>query len=168
MRLIHPSNTYLNSVDFLWGVNAFASNFNFNRVVERAPIRVEIDDGAGHIEAVDALAGENFRRLLLRKGISPYDRKTKRFDMPYATGDCAGDGLCGTCLVAVIEGMQGLNDPDSHEKMIAKGRPLSWRAACRTTIGADNRPATLRIVVHPQSRDAGELDPGVRHLTSEL
>lgn len=139
-----------------------------NRLVERAPIRVEVDDGSGDIQVVDALAGENLRRLLLRKGISLYDRKTKRFDMPYATGDCAGDGLCGTCLVAVQEGMQSLNDPDSHEKIIAKGRPLSWRAACRATIGADNRPATLRILTHPQSRFANELDPGVRHLTSEL
>jgi ferredoxin len=139
-----------------------------NRLVERAPIRVEVDDGSGEIQIVDALAGENLRRLLLRRGIPLYDRQTKRFDMPYATGDCAGDGLCGTCLVAVEQGMQGLNDPDNHEKVITKGRPMSWRAACRTTIGADNRPATLRIATHPQSRFVEELDPGVRHLDSEM
>ena len=145
-----------------------ALTLQLNRLVERAAIRVEVDDGTGEIQIVKALAGENLRRLLLRRGIPLYDRQTKRFDMPYATGDCSGDGLCGTCLVAVEKGLQSLNDPDNHEKVITKGRPFSWRAACRTTIGADNRPATLRIATHPQSRFVDELDPGVRHLDSEL
>jgi len=137
-----------------------------NRVIERARIQVEVDDGTGEIQIIEALAGENLRRLLLRKGIKLYDRQTKRFDMPYATGDCAGDGLCGTCLVAVQEGQDSLNEKDNSEKLITKGRPLSWRAACRTVIGADNKPGVLRVSIHPQSRFADELDPGVRSLNS--
>lgn len=30
-----------------------------------------------------------------------YDPKTLRFDQPYATGNCAGEGTCGTCFVEV-------------------------------------------------------------------
>jgi ferredoxin len=135
-----------------------------NRLIRRAPIRVEVDDGSGSIKVIDALAGENLRRLLLRQGVQLYDRKTKRFDMPYASGDCAGDGLCGTCLVAIQGGEQSLNAKDGTEALITKGRPLSWRASCRCVVGADNQPATLRIATHPQSRFADELDPGVRSL----
>lgn len=30
-----------------------------------------------------------------------YDPKTLRYDQPYATGNCAGEGICGTCFVEV-------------------------------------------------------------------
>lgn len=30
-----------------------------------------------------------------------YDPKTLRYDQPYATGNCAGEGTCGTCFVEV-------------------------------------------------------------------
>lgn len=146
-------------------MNAGAMSLELNRMVERANVRVEVDDGSSDgIKVIDALAGENLRRLLMRKSIPLYDRDTKRYDMPYATGDCAGEGLCGTCLVKVNKGMEHLSEPDDHEKSIVKGRPTNWRAACRTTIGADNKPSTLRILTHPQSRFADELDPGVRPL----
>lgn len=37
-----------------------------------------------------------------------------RFDSPYQTGNCGGDGTCGTCVVAVLEGkeMQGLENTE--------------------------------------------------------
>lgn len=136
-----------------------------NRMVERAKVRVEVDDGSGgEIKVIDALAGENLRRLLIRKSVLLYERDTKRYDMPFATGDCAGEGLCGTCLVKVKKGMDHLSEPDRYEKMIVKGRPLDWRAACRTTIGVDNQASTLRILTRPQSRSADDIDPGVRPL----
>lgn len=33
--------------------------------------------------------------------VKVYDPRTKRFDQPYATGNCAGEGTCGTCFVEV-------------------------------------------------------------------
>lgn len=136
-----------------------------NRLVERARVSVEIDDEEGNrIQTIEALAGENLRRLLLRKGIKLYDQDTKRFDMPFATGDCAGEGLCGTCLVAVREGMDLLNDRHPDEDLITRGRPASWRASCRAVVGADNKPGTVKVQVRPQSGYADELNPGVRKL----
>lgn len=136
-----------------------------NRLVARAKIVIQVEDGSGvTLKTIDALAGENLRHLLLRKGIKLYDPGTRRFDIPYATGDCAGEGLCGTCLVAVKEGVELLNPMSAQEKLITKGRPLSWRASCRAVVGADNKPGTLRIRIKPQSDYPDELDPGVRSL----
>jgi ferredoxin len=122
-----------------------------NRMVKRAHLNVEIDDGVSST-TVEALAGENLRRLLMRRGIQVYDRKTKRFDMPFASGDCAGEGLCGTCLVQVEQGGDLLSPMDDTEKLIMKGRPQSWRASCRTVVGGSNEGGTIKISTHPQSR----------------
>jgi ferredoxin len=129
-----------------------------NRLVERAAIKVEIDDGSGTTRTLSALAGENLRKLLLRNQISMYDRKTKRFDQPFSTGDCAGEGICGTCLVAVKEGMDLLNEAHGDELLVTKNRPLSWRAACRVVVGADNKPGTIKIVLRPQSQYPDEVN----------
>ena len=144
-----------------------ALSFEINRVVERAAVTVELVEADGRVRTLEALAGENLRRLLQRKGIQIYNRKTKRFDMPYATGDCAGEGMCGTCLVAIEQGKEFLSPKDSVETMITKGRPLSWRASCRTVVGFDNQPGTIRIRTQPQNNLQDEIDPGVRHLDSE-
>jgi ferredoxin len=138
-------------------------SLELNRLVKRAKVVVEVDDG-NSVTKIEALAGENLRRLLQRKGIQVYDRETKRFDMPFAKGDCAGEGLCGTCLVAVREGEEMLSPISDTEKLIMKGRPMSWRASCRTVVGADNKEGTLKISTHPQSRFKDELNPGVRSL----
>ena len=36
-----------------------------------------------------------------------------------------GEGLCGTCLVKVVEGMEVLSPRDRLEELILKGR-VSW------------------------------------------
>lgn len=135
-----------------------------NRLVKRSAIQVELVLPDGSVTKVPALAGENLRRLMLRKGVRIYDSKTKRFDMPYATGDCAGEGLCGTCLVAVDKGKDLLSAKEGVEEMITRGRPLSWRASCRTVIGPNNEGGVIRVRVQPQSEFEDELDPGVRSI----
>ena len=84
-----------------------------------------------------------------------------------STGDCAGEGLCGTCLVQVEQGMDILSPKDRNEEMITRGRPLSWRASCRTVVGYDNQPGTLRIVTQPQNNFEDEIDRGVISLIPE-
>jgi Na+-transporting NADH:ubiquinone oxidoreductase subunit NqrF len=65
-----------------------------NRLVKRAPIRIEIVHAEKVVKTIDALAGENLRQLLLRKDIT--------------LGICGGEGTCGTCLVAVRGGEEHL------------------------------------------------------------
>ena len=135
-----------------------------NRLVERAKVIVEVDDGR-QIHTLEALAGENLRSLLMRKHVKLYDSRTKRFDQPFSTGVCAGEGICGTCLVAVKEGAELLNNKEGLEELITQGRPLSWRATCRTIIGADNTGGKIRIVTSPQSGMEDELNPGVKDVS---
>lgn len=53
-----------------------------DRLVKRAPVIVEVEDGdTGEVQTIQALAGDNLRRLLLGHQIKLYDYKTKRFDM---------------------------------------------------------------------------------------
>lgn len=135
-----------------------------NRLVKRAEIVVELQDSDGNIREVSTLAGENLRRLLLRKGIKLYDTDTRRFDMPFAKGDCAGEGLCGTCLVEVQEGENLLSPKDSLEELITKGRPIKWRATCRTVVGPDNKPGRIRLKTKPQTQFEDEMNPGVKSI----
>lgn len=139
-----------------------------DRLVARSPLSVEVVQADGSVLTIDALAGENLRRLLLRKSVKIYNRDTKRFDMPYATGDCAGEGLCGTCLVAVQKGAKLLNAKEGVEELITRGRPLSWRASCRTIVGPNNEGGKLRIRVQPQTDMEDEINPGVRPIKLEV
>ena len=48
--------------------------------------------------------GANLRTALNSQNIKMYDDRTSRFDSPFQTGNCGGDGTCGTCVVAVLAG----------------------------------------------------------------
>ena len=73
-----------------------------------------------------------------------------------------GEGLCGTCLVEVVEGMEVLSPRDRLEELILKGRPVSCRANCRCVVGHDNTPGKVRIHTRPQHDLPDEIYPGVR------
>jgi len=66
------------------------------------------------------------------------------------------------CLVKVNEGAASLSPKDPTESLITKGRPVTWRAACRCVVGADNTPATINIDLTPQSQFSDELAPPVK------
>jgi len=145
-------------------------SLEFNRLVPRARVQVQVVSSDENMpeQTIDGLAGENLRELLIRKGVKVYDRKTKRFDTPYATGDCGGEGICGTCLVAVLEDENNILSPrDNLENLITKKRPLNWRASCRAVVGVHNVGGKLKIQTCPQSAFSEELDPGVRSVNAE-
>jgi ferredoxin len=123
-----------------------------NRLVAKAKIKLVVDDGSGKDQVIDALAGDNLRLVLMHHHLNLYDPKTHRLDQPRVTGDCGGEGICGTCLVEVVEGMDALNNQGPQEKEIMTGRPKVWRAACKTILGADNQEAEIKVRLHPQSK----------------
>lgn len=135
-----------------------------NRLVKRAKVQVELELGPGKTQVIDALAGENLRRMLLRNKVKLYDPETKRFDQPFNTGDCAGEGICGTCLVAIKEGSDILNERSGLEEFITRGRPASWRASCQVVVGHDNKEGKVRLQLHPQSGFKDELNPPTRYV----
>jgi ferredoxin len=110
------------------------------RVVERAQIQIQVeigDEGEGGSILLECRAGENLRGLLLRRGIK--------------LGDCAGQGQCGMCTVSVTEGQELLNAKEDPEILLTKGRPLNWRASCRTVVGASNQSGRVCIRTTPYS-----------------
>jgi ferredoxin len=129
-------------------------SLELNRLVKRGTINVLVEDETGN-PAVDiqAKAGDNLRTLLMHHHAAVYGsgkNALHRRDQPTLTGDCGGEGICGTCLVKVNEGMSHLNALGPQEFSILKGRPESWRASCKTVVGADNEDGTtLRIRLHP-------------------
>jgi ferredoxin len=132
-------------------------SLELNRLVSRSTVKVIVEDGK-ETKEIEALAGDNLRLLLMHHHMKLYDENTHRLDQPNLCSDCGGEGICGTCLVAIREGMNTLNKPPPQEESIMRGRPRTWRAACKTVVGAHNEPgATVRIHLRPQTSEAEDL-----------
>jgi ferredoxin len=103
-------------------------------------------------QTLPMLAGSQLRKELLRAGLPVYSQDTLRFDQPYVTGNCGGEGICGTCLVQVLEGKELLNEKDEVEAMVTrKWGAANWRLSCRVIVGATNTPGTVRFKLMPQA-----------------
>ncbi|KAL3938509.1 MAG: hypothetical protein SGARI_001716 [Bacillariaceae sp.] len=139
--------------DYAKSIGGTTISLELNRLVKRATVHVQIEDESGKSSKFDAKAGDNLRTLLMHHHTSLYGSgKTAlhRIDQPDMTSDCGGEGICGTCLVKINQGMSHLNAIGPQEYSMLKGRPASWRATCKTVVGADNEEgSTLRIRLHP-------------------
>lgn len=157
---------YDDTVEILGRAKEYALNHDdiitleLNRVVKKAQVKVVVENDDNTETTLDALAGDNLRLLLMHKHVNLYDETTHRLDQPNVCGNCGGEGICGTCLVSIQEGMEHLNKVGPQESSILTNRPTNWRAACKTVVGADNKPdSTLRIRLHPQTANMEELKP---------
>ena len=133
-------------------------NVTIKRVVKRKEIVVEMvgpqGEDAGSFLVYSGY-GSNMRAALNSKNMKIYDDRTARFDSPYQTGNCAGEGTCGTCVVQVLEGKDLLNvRKDVEDKALRKlGAPNNYRWSCRVAIGPDqSKGGTVKIKLRPQSQ----------------
>eukprot|EP00904_Undaria_pinnatifida_P000067 jgi/Undpi1/10060/HiC_scaffold_28.g12514.m1 len=122
------------------------------RLVKRETIDVKFELPGGTRDH-EIKAGSNLRGEMIRLDVPVYDPKTMRYDQPYATGNCAGEGICGTCFVEVLQGAELLSPADREELMVlSQGRlPVRWRLSCRTIVGTENKSGTLRVKAVPQA-----------------
>mmetsp|Transcript_11850 Transcript_11850/g.14908 ORF Transcript_11850/g.14908 Transcript_11850/m.14908 type:complete len:330 (+) Transcript_11850:3-992(+) len=120
------------------------------RLVKREELDVTLVQPDGSETVLKMLAGSNLRGEMVRQGLTVYDPSTKRYDQPYVTGNCGGEGICGTCLVEVVEGKELLSEPDRVESMVLEKRPVRWRLSCRTIVGATNTPGSVTFKSMPQ------------------
>jgi ferredoxin len=51
--------------------------------------------------------------------------------------NCGGAGQCGTCIVAVEDGVFNTNGRTPKEEVLLDGKPDHWRLACRTMVHGD-------------------------------
>lgn len=66
----------------------------------------------------------NLRKELMANGIEVYPLKAK------ITGNCGGAGICGTCAVKVLSGMDKLSPPSKNEQNTLRGKPSDFRLSC--------------------------------------
>ena len=66
----------------------------------------------------------NLRKELIANGIDVYPLRAK------ITGNCGGAGICGTCAVKVLDGMDKFNPPSKNEQNTLRGKPSDFRLSC--------------------------------------
>lgn len=56
--------------------------------------------------------------------------------------NCGGAGQCGTCVIAVEDGVYSTNGRTPKEEFLLDGKPANFRLACRTLVNGD---CTIRV-----------------------
>jgi ferredoxin len=77
----------------------------------------------------------DLRRALLAEKIDLYTLGGK-------FTNCGGGGQCGTCVVAVEDGVYSTSGRTPKEEFLLKGKPANFRLACRTMVHGD---CTIRM-----------------------
>jgi ferredoxin len=78
-------------------------------------------------QEVMAASGANMRIKAIENGIDLYSLMGKMMN-------CGGYGQCGTCVVAVTEGMENLSPRTEVEQKRFKNKPDNYRLACQTMV----------------------------------
>lgn len=96
----------------------------------------------------------NLRTVLQANNIDMYYQATARFDSPYQTGNCGGDGTCGTCIITLVKGEELTNERARVEDKALKKQyaPPNYRWACRMLVGQhEDMKGDMKIKLKPQS-----------------
>lgn len=98
--------------------------------------------------SIELFSGENLRRAMLVRGVKLNDALSRRFDSG-GTGDCGAEGTCATCVVAVTEGSELLNEAATQEKQMLIKNPR-WRLACKAIVGYGMKEGCMTVRVNPR------------------
>lgn len=55
----------------------------------------------------------------------------------HQAGNCRGNGICGTCVVEVVEGLERLSPKNRREQLKLNGRPANHRLSCQCQVLGD-------------------------------
>ncbi|KAJ1289177.1 hypothetical protein BS78_02G144700 [Paspalum vaginatum] len=98
-----------------------------------------LPDGTPDVHYRTARGGQKLRDVMLDGNIDlygPYDKFLL---------NCSGGGVCGTCIVEVVQGKEMLSPKTDVEKEVLKTKPKTWRLACQATVG--NEDSTGQMVI---------------------
>jgi ferredoxin len=76
---------------------------------------------------VMAASGANIRVKAIENGIDLYTLMGKMMN-------CGGYGQCGTCVIAVTQGLENLSPRTDIETRRFKNKPDNYRLACQSTL----------------------------------
>lgn len=82
-----------------------------------AKVKVKIENLEREIEAE---VGDDLRTALLENKIEVYDGRVPLTPIPWSLANCLGHGTCGSCLIDVVEGAEGLSDATWYERLRAR------------------------------------------------
>ena len=51
--------------------------------------------------------------------------------------NCRGNGLCGTCVMEIVEGVENLSPRTLRERFKLNGKPASYRLSCQCQVLGD-------------------------------
>ncbi|TVU39086.1 hypothetical protein EJB05_12489, partial [Eragrostis curvula] len=98
-----------------------------------------LPDGSPDVHYRTACGGQKLRDIMIDGYIDlygPYDQVLL---------NCAGGGVCGTCIVEVVAGKEMLSPKTDVEKEVLKKKPKTWRLACQATVG--NPDSTGQMII---------------------
>jgi ferredoxin len=72
----------------------------------------------------------NLRKVALLNGVAVYQGLAEKLN-------CRGNGLCGTCVMEIVEGLENLSAPTRRERFKLKGRPENHRLSCQCQVMGD-------------------------------
>lgn len=81
----------------------------------------------------------NLRGVALANGIEIYEG-------PFKLTNCHGLGLCGTCVVEVLEGMENLTPRTKAENSKLKGLSPTLRLSCQCQVRGD-----VAVITRPKA-----------------
>ena len=79
---------------------------------------------------VDVGQEANLRGVALAHDVQIYEG-------PFCIQNCHGLGLCGTCVVEILEGMENLSPRTKKENFHLKGLPPTFRLSCQCKVRGD-------------------------------
>lgn len=79
---------------------------------------------------VDCGQYANLRKVALLHAVPVYKGIDKKVN-------CRGNGLCGTCIVEIVEGAGHLSPMTRREKLRLKGQPANRRLSCQCQVMGD-------------------------------
>lgn len=137
--------------------NSNVINVRVKRLFKRKDINVSVigpnDENAGNFTVLSGYS-MNLRQLLQEKSFKLYDDRQTRFDSAYQRGNCGGEGTCGTCIVAVMQGVDLLDNKLLIEENALANFPPNYRWACRVKVGTNPTiGGRIKIKLRPQTKN---------------
>jgi ferredoxin len=81
-------------------------------------------------KVVDCGQYANLRKAAMLHGVEVYKGLAK-------VANCHGNGLCGTCVMEIVEGVENLSLKTLREKFRLKGKPANYRLSCQCQVMGD-------------------------------
>jgi len=96
---------------------------------------------------IEVEPGTNLRKAAIEAGVSVYEGPAKLLN-------CQGNGLCGTCLVTIEEGLENCSEPGFIETANLTAHPITMlhtigkedraRLSCQVTVNGDVSVSAMR------------------------